>query len=70
LSDALVRSADLVARIDRVDSAFRVVTIEDSTGATIFRHENGKLVRGTTTPAFASSLQARGHGVTLSKLLA
>lgn len=70
MSDALVRSVDLVARIDRIDGAFRVVTIEDSTGAMIFRHENGKLVRGTTTPAFAPSLQARGHGVTLSKLLA
>jgi Flp pilus assembly CpaF family ATPase len=69
MSDALVRSVDLVARIDRIDGAFRVVTIEDSTGAMIFRHESGKLVRGTTTPAFAPSLQARGHGVTLSKLL-
>jgi len=70
MSDALVRSADLVARIDRVDNAFRVVTIEDSAGAMIFRHENGKLVRGTTTPAFAPSLQASGHGVTLAKLFA
>jgi Flp pilus assembly CpaF family ATPase len=70
MSDALVRSADLVARIDRVDNAFRVVAVEDSTGAMIFRHENGKLVHGTTTPAFAPSLQALGHGVTLSKLFA
>ena len=70
MSDALVRSADLVARIDRIDGAFRVVTIEDSTGAMIFRHENGKLVRGTTTPAFAPSLQARGHGTALGELFA
>ena len=70
MSDALVRSVDLVARIDRNDGAFRVVTIEDSTGAMIFRHENGKLVRGTTTPAFAASLQARGHGLALAKLFA
>jgi hypothetical protein len=46
-----------------------VVTIEDSTGVMVFRHENGKLVRGTTTPAFAPSLQARGHGLALAKLL-
>jgi pilus assembly protein CpaF len=69
MSDALVRSVDLVARIDRIDGAFRVVTIEDSTGAMVFRHENGKLLRGTTTPAFAPSLQARGHGLALAKLL-
>ena len=71
MSDALARSVDLVARIDRgSDGVFRVVTVEDSTGAMIFRHENGKLVRGTTTPAFAASLQARGHGVALAKLFA
>jgi len=70
MSDALVRSVDLVARIDRVDGAFRVVTIEDSTGTTIFRHHNGRLVRATTTPAFAPSLQARGHGAALGKLFA
>ncbi|HEY4095077.1 MAG TPA: ATPase, T2SS/T4P/T4SS family, partial [Baekduia sp.] len=70
MSDALTRSVDLVARIDRgSDGVFRVVTVEDSAGAMIFRHENGKLVRGTTTPAFAPSLQARGHGTTLAKLL-
>ncbi len=71
MSDALARSVDLVARIDRgSDGVFRVVTVEDSAGAMIFRHENGKLVRGTTTPAFALTLQARGQGLALSTLLA
>jgi Flp pilus assembly CpaF family ATPase len=71
MSEALTRSVDLVARIDRgSDGVFRVVTVEDSAGAMIFRHENGKLVRGTTTPAFAPTLQARGQGLALSKLLA
>jgi type IV secretory pathway ATPase VirB11/archaellum biosynthesis ATPase len=71
MSDALIRSVDLVARIGRSgDGVFRVVTVEDSTGAMVFRHENGKLERGTTTPAFAASLQARGHGATLTKLFA
>jgi Flp pilus assembly CpaF family ATPase len=71
MSDALTRSVDLVARIDRgSDGVFRVVTVEDSAGAMIFRYENGKLVRGTTTPAFAPSLQARGHGVALATLFA
>jgi Flp pilus assembly CpaF family ATPase len=70
MSDALARSVDLVAHIDRLDGAFRVVTVEDSAGAMVFRHEDGKLVRGTTTPAFAPSLQARGQGAALGKLLA
>jgi pilus assembly protein CpaF len=70
MSDALIRSVDLVARIDRGDGVFRVVTVEDSTGAMVFRHENGKLERGTTTPAFAATLQARGHGAALGKLFA
>ncbi len=71
MSDALIRSVDLVARIDRGgDGVFRVVTVEDSTGAMIFRYECGKLVRGTSSPAFAATLQARGHGAALSKLFA
>ncbi|HET6198438.1 MAG TPA: ATPase, T2SS/T4P/T4SS family, partial [Acetobacteraceae bacterium] len=71
MSDALARSVDLVARIDRAgDGAFRVVTIEDSAGAMVLRHENGKLVRGTSTPAFAPTLQARGQGAALARLLA
>jgi pilus assembly protein CpaF len=71
MSDALTRSVDLVARIDRGgDGVFRVGSVEDSAGAMIFRHENGKLVRGTTTPAFAPTLQARGQDLALSKLLA
>jgi hypothetical protein len=70
ISDALIRSADLVARIDRDgDGTFRVVAVEDSAGAMIFRHESGKLVRGTATPAFAPTLQARGQGAALNKLL-
>jgi Flp pilus assembly CpaF family ATPase len=70
MSDALVRSVDLVVRIDRVDEVFRVVSVEDAASAMVFRHENGKLARGTTTPAFAPSLQARGQGAALAKLLA
>lgn len=71
MSEALARSVDLVAHIDQGnDGMFRVVTVEDSAGAMIFRHENGKLVRGTTRPAFALSLQARGQGLALLKLLA
>jgi len=70
ISDALIRSADLVARIDRDgDGTFRVLAVEDSAGAVIFRHESGKLVRGTATPAFAPTLQARGQGAALNKLL-
>jgi pilus assembly protein CpaF len=71
MSDALARSVDLVARIDRgSDGAFRVASLEDSGGAMVFRHEDGKLVRGTSAPAFAATLQARGHGEALAKLFA
>jgi len=62
-----IRLNTAVTRIERDGSG---VTVEDSTGAMIFRHENGRLVRGTTTPAFAASLQARGHGLAMSKLFA
>jgi pilus assembly protein CpaF len=71
MSDALARSVDLVARIDcGSDGAFRVVSVEDAAGAAVFRHENGKLVRGTTGPAFAATVQACGHGGALARLLA
>jgi len=71
MSPALARSADLVARIDRADDGlFRVVAVEDSAGAPIFRRENGKLWRGAGTPSFAATVQARGLGDALSKLFA
>lgn len=71
MSAALARSVDLVVRIDRADDGlFRVVAVEDSAGAPIFRHENGVLSRGTGTPSFAATVQARGLGGVLSKLFA
>jgi type IV secretory pathway ATPase VirB11/archaellum biosynthesis ATPase len=70
MSAALGRSADLVVRIEHgIDGLFRVVAVEDSAGVAAFKYENGKLVRGSA-PAFAATLQARGHGEALAKLLA
>jgi hypothetical protein len=70
MSVELARSADLVVRIDRrSDGAFRVLAVEDSAGDVVFRHDGGKLVRGTGAPAFAATVQARGHGDALLQLL-
>jgi pilus assembly protein CpaF len=62
MSTALARAAEVVVRIERRDGAFRVVAVEDCTGASVFG-------RGAD-PAFAATLQARGLGEALAKLLA
>jgi Flp pilus assembly CpaF family ATPase len=62
MSPALARSAELIVRIDRADGRFRVVAVEDAAGTPVFDS------RGT--PAFAATLQARGLGDSLAKLLA
>jgi len=55
-------------RTDRRDGRPRVTAIEDSAGIAAFALQDGKLVR--SRPAFAASLQARGHGLALAKLFA
>jgi len=66
----LARSADLVIRIGRAnDGPFRVMAVEESLGAAVFRHEDGWRERGTKAPAFAATVQARGHGQALAQLL-
>jgi type IV secretory pathway ATPase VirB11/archaellum biosynthesis ATPase len=70
MSAELARSADLVVRIDRAgDGPFRVTGVEDSLGGMVFRHDGGKLVRGTEAPGFAATVRARGHGDALMQLL-
>jgi type IV secretory pathway ATPase VirB11/archaellum biosynthesis ATPase len=70
MSAELARAADLVVRIDRVgDGPFRVVAVEDSLGAVVFRRDGDRLVRGTATPSFAAVVQARGHGDALAQLM-
>jgi len=70
MSAALARSADLIVRIDRgSDGPFRVMAVEDSAGDLVFRHDGGKLVRGTGAPAFAAAVKARGYGDALMQLL-
>jgi type IV secretory pathway ATPase VirB11/archaellum biosynthesis ATPase len=63
----LARAVDVVVRTDCVDGQPRVVAVEDSAGAPAFLLEGGKLVRAK--PAFAATLQARGAGESLAKLL-
>jgi len=48
---------------------FRVMVVEDSLGAAVFRHEDGRLERGTKAPAFAATVQVRGHGEALAQSL-
>jgi type IV secretory pathway ATPase VirB11/archaellum biosynthesis ATPase len=70
MSTELARAADLVVRFDRVnDGPCRVVAVEDSVGSVVFRHDGGKLVRGTGVPSFAATVRARGHGDALAQLL-
>jgi Flp pilus assembly CpaF family ATPase len=63
----LARVADVVVRTDRVGGHARVVTIEDGAGTAAFALEEGRLARGK--PAFAATLQSRGLGDSLTKLL-
>lgn len=70
MSTVLARSADLVVRIDREsDGPFRVMAVEDSAGNLVFRYDGARLVRGTGTPAFAATVQSRGHDDALAQLL-
>ena len=63
----LAPAVDVVVRTDRLDGQPRVVAVEDSAGVAVFLLKAGKLVRAR--PAFAATLQARGAGDALSKLL-
>jgi len=69
LAAGLVRSADLVVRLGRGrDGLVRALALEDSNGQPVFVHEDGGFQRRTTAPAFASILQAKGHGAVLVRI--
>jgi type IV secretory pathway ATPase VirB11/archaellum biosynthesis ATPase len=67
LSAALLRAVDLVVRTESLDGRPRVVAVEDVAGVAAFALEDGKLTRGK--PAFAATLQTRGLGEAVAKLL-
>ena len=69
MAAALVRSADLVVRLERGrDGLSRAVSLEDTNGQPVFVHESGAFRCRTTAPAFAPILQARGYGAALARI--
>jgi Flp pilus assembly CpaF family ATPase len=70
LAAGLARSVDLVARLERGrDGRFRVVSLEDATGAAIFVQEGGRFLRRTVEPAFSAILRERGYEAALASIL-
>jgi Flp pilus assembly CpaF family ATPase len=64
------RTIDLVVRLGRRrDGLFGVIAMEDTNGAQIFVHEDGRFHRRTTTPSFAGLVHKAGHGAALSSAL-
>jgi pilus assembly protein CpaF len=61
---------DLMVRLGRAgDGLFRVVSVADSSGASLFGHENGRFHRGTAQPCFAGRVRDAGYGEALSTVL-
>jgi hypothetical protein len=70
MTTRLPRIFDLVVRLGRGrDGAFRVVSLEDATGAAIFAYDSGRFHRRTATPAFAPGVRAAGYGEALASVL-
>ncbi|MEA2807652.1 MAG: pilus assembly protein CpaF [Rhodospirillaceae bacterium] len=64
------RAIDLVVHLGRRrDGLFGVVSIEDTNGAQIFVHEDGRFHRRTKAPSFAGLVHKAGYGVALSSAL-
>ena len=61
---------DLVVRLGRRrDGLFGVIAMEDTNGAQLFVHEDGRFHRRTTTPSFAGLVHKAGYGAALSSAL-
>ena len=64
------RAIDLVVRLGRRrDGLFGVIAMEDTNGAPIFVHEDGRFHRRTTAPSFAGLVHKAGYGAALSSAL-
>ncbi len=64
------RAVDLYVRLGRLrEGMFGVVAIEDSSGAPIFVHEDGRFARRTTAPSFAGDVRKAGYGEALANVL-
>jgi len=65
-----LRAVDLVVRLGRRrDGLFGVASMQDSNGAEIFTHEDGRLQRRTTAPSFAGLVHKAGYGEAVSSVL-
>jgi type IV secretory pathway ATPase VirB11/archaellum biosynthesis ATPase len=68
---AVPRAAvDLLVNVGRHAGSFILVSMEDGVGAPIFVHgRDGRFHRRTTTPSFAATVQERGYGEALARVL-
>jgi len=67
MAAVLARAVDLVVRLGpSPDGLFRVLSVEDATGASIFVHDGRAFHQRTTAPAFAGIVREAGYGEALS----
>jgi pilus assembly protein CpaF len=63
----LARAADLVVRLGpSTDGLYRVLSVEDATGAPVFVHDGRSFRARTAAPAFAGMVSEAGYGEALS----
>ena len=67
MAAVLARAADLTVRLGQSpDGLFRVLSVEDTAGASIFVHDGHRFHQLTTAPAFAGIVREAGYGEALS----
>ena len=67
MAAVLARAADLTVRLGpSPDGLFRVLSVEDAAGASIFVHDGRAFHQLTTAPAFAGIVREAGYGEALS----
>ena len=67
MAAVLARAADMTVRLGQSpDGLFRVQSVEDAAGASIFVHDGRTFQQLTTAPAFAGIVREAGYGEALS----
>jgi type IV secretory pathway ATPase VirB11/archaellum biosynthesis ATPase len=67
MAAVLARTVDLVVRLGpSPDGLFRVLSVEDAAGTSIFVHDGRRFHQLTTAPAFAGIVREAGYGEALS----
>lgn len=70
MAAGLARSVDVVVRLSRGrDGLSHAVSLEDASGQPVFVHDDGAFRLRATAPAFAATLQAKGYGEALVRIL-